>query len=246
MPTQLTKNDAIYFMCARDFIYAGEQYSMGDKFDQEIGMGRMDMLVRTRRVIPVVDDSDDMPRHWRHHVWLRKDISKKLGLIHREDSEQLVGESLHNRQKQGPDLITSVPTTPAGPSDSDIIKAQAHAAALTQKVLDAENADDLDDGCVGEHDPASNPDCEMAAQEQSQHRGADEGDALTEDEQEFQTEDESEEEPEDEVEEEDLYDPSEHSLPSVQEYLADASEEERQRVIAVERTGKNRKGITGG
>jgi hypothetical protein len=50
MPTQLYNNSAIYFMCARDFLWAGKEYQMGDKFDQDIAPGRLDMLVRTRRL----------------------------------------------------------------------------------------------------------------------------------------------------------------------------------------------------
>jgi hypothetical protein len=57
---------------------------------------------------------------------------------------------------------------------------------------------------------------------------------------------EVEEDDEDErvITEEDLYDPSEHTAPDVNDYLdSDISEDERARVIAAERQGKNRKGI---
>jgi hypothetical protein len=39
------------------------------------------------------------------------------------------------------------------------------------------------------------------------------------------------------------FDPSEHTTPEVLAYLADASEEERARVLAAEAQGRNRKGV---
>lgn len=240
MPTQLTNNSAIYFICARDFTYDGVDYKMGDEFEQDLGMGRIDLLVRTRRIIPVVDDISDKPRHWHHHVRLRSEVSRKLGLIHRENTDVLEGESLFNREKQHESNIVSVETTPAEPSASEIIKNQAHEAALTKEVLDAENAEHFDDGCVGEHDPGTNPDCEMAAPE-PEESGEGEGRDLT-DEVDAIVEDEEED---DQVTEEDLFDPSEHTAPEVHDYLSTADETERQRVLAAERNGKNRKGIVG-
>jgi hypothetical protein len=46
------------------------------------------------------------------------------------------------------------------------------------------------------------------------------------------------------IEESDLYDPTDHSVPEVLDYLTgDITDEERERVLAVERNNKNRKGI---
>lgn len=80
MPSQLYKNDAISFVCARNFTYNGEDFSLGDDFPQEKAPGRIESLVRTRRVIPVVESTDDKPRHWHREVQPRDLVLRKLGL----------------------------------------------------------------------------------------------------------------------------------------------------------------------
>ena len=79
MPTQLYTNSAIYFIAARNFTYDGVDYEIGDEFPQDAGTGRLDLLVRTRRVYAVVDNPEDKPRHWHHHVWVKDVLLKKLG-----------------------------------------------------------------------------------------------------------------------------------------------------------------------
>lgn len=101
MPTQLYDNKAIYFIAARNFLYDGVNYEIGQEFPQEAGVGRLDLLVRTRRIVAVVDKAEDKPRHWHHHVWLREDYDRKLGLL-KSDDDRLEGESVLNREKQLP------------------------------------------------------------------------------------------------------------------------------------------------
>lgn len=231
MPSQLVKNDAIYFICARDFLYAGEEYKMGEKFDQDLAVGQIDLLVRTRRLYAVVDKIEDKPRHWHQHIWLRKDISKKLGLIHREDSDILVGSSLYNRVKQI--NLTEAPVdiqeTQVDGEPADVGAHQKNVATLnaaTDTVLEQENEPESDE----DEDEQTEPDLIVNPPEVEE---TDEDD-----------EDEVAEDDEDEVTEDDLYDPSEHNGPDVVAYLeSDISEEERQRVLAAERLGKNRKGV---
>lgn len=80
MPTQLYKNEAVSFVCARNFTYAGTDYAIGEDFPQEEAVGRLELLVRTRRVIPVVDSYEDKPRHWHREVRLRSDVENRLGV----------------------------------------------------------------------------------------------------------------------------------------------------------------------
>lgn len=87
MPSQLVNNTNVYFICARNFTYAGEQYTMGEKFDQDLATGQIDLLVRTRWLYAVVDSIEDKPRHWHHHIHLASTIQGKLGL----------GENMHNK-----------------------------------------------------------------------------------------------------------------------------------------------------
>ena len=250
MPSYLTKHDAVYFICARNFTFAGKDYSMGEEFPQEESMGRIDLLVRTRRLFAVVDDPKDKPRHWHHHVWTRDIIDEKLGI----NSETSSG---YNKPKQNDLTFASVETDKAKKwEDQDVaadLKAEATANALTEQVLDDENAAELDDGCVGEHHPTTNPDCDMAPAEPQNATGTAEdaeythGEAVEDDDGNVvvgELHEDEDDDDEDEVAEEDLYDPSEHSVAEVMEYLTgDISDTEYQRVVAVERTGKNRKGI---
>lgn len=80
MPSQLIKNDNVSFLCARDFTWLGKDYKMGEEFDPTVDVGRIELLVRTRRVIPVVEDSSVKPRHWHREVRLRSDVERRLGV----------------------------------------------------------------------------------------------------------------------------------------------------------------------
>jgi hypothetical protein len=71
------KSDRIGFLCCRNFIYGGEQYSIGDEFEGS-SANNIETLVRARYVIPVVDKLEDKPRHWHLHVHLREETEKKL------------------------------------------------------------------------------------------------------------------------------------------------------------------------
>lgn len=220
MPTQLTNNSAVYFICARNFLYAGKEYKLGDKFPQEAGVGRIDLLVRTRRLIAVVDNSEDRPRHWHHHVWLRSEISKKLGLLNNDNVSTVTGSSLYNKPKQMGLEMESFEATPVEPSTAEAVDLQAKENAATETVLEQEN-DESD---------------EQAPEEAAEESAAEEPQNVTGEPQ------EPEEEPV--ITEDDLYDPAEHNAPEVVEYLtSDISTEEFERVVAAERNGKARKGV---
>jgi len=119
------------------------------------------------------------------------------------------------------------------------LHAKAHEAALTEQVLRAENEeneplpeDELEP--VGETEPA-----ELVRDEETYEPA--EPTAMDP---EAEPDDSEEEDEERAITEEDLYDPSQHSVVEVNEYLdSDISEEERERVLAAEEAGKNRKGI---
>jgi hypothetical protein len=130
--------------------------------------------------------------------------------------------------------FASAETTPAKKwEDQDVaadLKAEATANAATEAVLDDENAEDLGDGCVGEHSPSTNPDCDMAPAEPQNVVPS--------------TNDDYDPEDEPAITEEDLWDPTDHTVDEVLDYLTgDVSDAERARVVAVERANKNRKGI---
>lgn len=85
MPSQLFKNEAIYFLAAKNFTYRGEPYVIGDEFPQEEA-NNIETLIRSRFVIPVVDDVADKPRHWHTHVRTREQAEEYLN----RDRVQLV------------------------------------------------------------------------------------------------------------------------------------------------------------
>lgn len=95
MPSQLIKNEGISFICARTFVYAGETFEFGTDFPQEKATGRIEALVRTRYVIPVVETTAEKPRHWHRHVQPRAIVLAKLGLAptagedHPDDPEEV-------------------------------------------------------------------------------------------------------------------------------------------------------------
>jgi len=80
MPSALIKNDNVSFICARNFTWNGQDYKMGDDFNQDVALGRIELLVRTRRVIPVVDSTDVKPRLFHREVRLREHVEQKLGV----------------------------------------------------------------------------------------------------------------------------------------------------------------------
>lgn len=80
MPSQLITNEGISFVCARTFVYGGEEFEFGSDFPQEKAVGRIEALVRTRYLIPVVETWQEKPRHWHRHVLPRDIVLAKLGL----------------------------------------------------------------------------------------------------------------------------------------------------------------------
>jgi hypothetical protein len=79
MPSQLYANSDVTFVCGRNFVYNGKSYVTGTDFDQEDAVSNIETLVRTRFIIPVVDDTGTKPRHFHREVRLRDDVLAKLG-----------------------------------------------------------------------------------------------------------------------------------------------------------------------
>jgi hypothetical protein len=82
---QLLKNDGISFLAAKNFIYAGEEYVLGQEFPQEEARN-IETLVRARFVIPVLEEGHLKPRHWHTHIRTREEAEEYLN----RDRVQLV------------------------------------------------------------------------------------------------------------------------------------------------------------
>lgn len=187
MPSNLYLNENVTFICGKNFIFAGVPYEVGDEFDQELSPGRIEQLVRTRHVYPVVDDRADKTRFFHREVHVREDIERILSKDRGKGQIKLVRAS-------EPEVVDT--GEPADPGAS--LRLQAKERLLTKEVLEEENSE------------------------------VEEGD----------------EEPE--VVEEELFDPTEHTVVEVEDYLmGEITQEENNRVIAAEKLGKNRKGIVG-
>jgi len=77
MPSQLIDNQGISFVCAKSFKWRDTEYEMGDDFPAEEA-NNVETMVRSRFLIPVVDDINDKPRHWHREVQVKDDALARL------------------------------------------------------------------------------------------------------------------------------------------------------------------------
>src|SRR5262245_9636729 len=77
MPSQLINNEAISFVVAKPLKWYDNEYEIGDDFPQE-DANNIETLIRSRYLIPVVDDLSDKPRHWHREIQLRELVLEKL------------------------------------------------------------------------------------------------------------------------------------------------------------------------
>ena len=96
MPSQLLKNEGISFVACKPFTYRGTEYSMGDDFPQEEA-NNIETLVRSRYVIPVLEEGYLRPRHWHKHIRTREQAEEylnrsrvQLKLPEEPDSDEVV------------------------------------------------------------------------------------------------------------------------------------------------------------
>lgn len=93
MPSQLINNSDVSFVCAKSFTYNGEKFEIGQDFPQEKS-NNIEVMVRNRFLVPVVDDMTTKPRHWYREIRQRDIVLNKLG----------VGSSLANKESRVPDV----------------------------------------------------------------------------------------------------------------------------------------------
>jgi len=87
MVSQLLANDKISFVVAKPFSSRGKDYQVGDDFDQDEARD-IEVFVRSRYVIPVVDSIEDKQhiRHWHRHIRPKDEVLERLA----RDRTQLV------------------------------------------------------------------------------------------------------------------------------------------------------------
>lgn len=245
MPSQLYDNDGVTFICARNFTYNGESYEIGAEFPQEDLVDSPEVLVRSRYLIPVVESWEDKPRHWHREIQLKSTVLEKLGVT---------GESLLNKPTRviaTEDLPVKDAVEAPGefdPNEHTVEEVNAYLADPENKedapmtlreynrVVQAEMDGQARAEILDEHELIEEPvDEEMLGSVEQTHHDA--------------TVPVDGEQPGPEPVEEQAFvltfNPSEHTVPEVNEYLSskDISVEEYNEVIQAEKRDKNRVGI---
>lgn len=109
MPSQLLSNDKVSFVVAKPFTSRGVTYEMGDDFPQEAAPN-IEVFVRARFVIPVVDDVADKPKSWHKEIRPRDEVLERLS---RERVQLVMPEPYHEHDQQiDLDVLTHPETTP--------------------------------------------------------------------------------------------------------------------------------------
>ena len=91
MRSPLLSNDRVYFVVPKPFTSGEKTYAIGDEFPQE-GARNIEMMVRARYVVPVVDNLADRPKYWYKEVKLRSVLMEKLN---RENVQLKMPEPYH-------------------------------------------------------------------------------------------------------------------------------------------------------
>lgn len=256
MPSQLYNNSAVEFICARNFVFNGAEYSLGEEFPQENAGKSLEVLVRTRHLIPVVDDWGNKPRHWFREVRLKSDVVGRLvseaqgehllnkpkqleaevpddiepGSFNEWDETEDNGDAIHEARINR--LEEDVDVARPGKQNVTLVNGKEESEPLALLGQGIEDVDELD----VEYKEIDQPETPVSEFQEQLY----EGELKAED---VDVAPPTHGEPEDDG---DLdFSPSAHTVAQVNEYLANADEAERERVLAAERDGKNRVGIVG-
>jgi len=185
MPSQLLTNEHVTFVVSKPFSSQGKTYAVGDDFPQEDARN-IEVFVRARYVIPVLEDWDQKPfiRQWHREIRPKDEVLAKLGranvqlrMPHEYDSDDEVNLTLLTRPELTP--------------------------ATEGSVGAGEEPDDEDD-----EEPEVEPVEEVPVPAANE------------------------------------FDPSEHTVTEVQEYIA-AHPQDEERVLQLEAADRARKGIVG-
>ena len=78
MPSILRDLPAVAWLAGKNFTFQGKEYKVGDEVPEVNEFPRLEVYVRTRTVIPIVESMDDIPFQFRHTVMTRERAVKKL------------------------------------------------------------------------------------------------------------------------------------------------------------------------
>ena len=80
MPLALNKLDGVYYVAGRDYILDGRQVRAGDVVEGAKDLRNIESFVRSRHLIPVVDDLNDVPVYYQKDVKLASLVESKFKL----------------------------------------------------------------------------------------------------------------------------------------------------------------------
>lgn len=147
MVSQLLSNDKISFVACRNFTSNGKEYSVGDDFPQEDARN-IEVFVRARYVIPVIDDIADKThiRHWHRELRPKDEVLERLS----RDRVQLLmpGEEIPGEPVDEPETTEAETPEESGaesfdPGDHTVTEVKDYLAAHPEdrdRVLAAEAA----------------------------------------------------------------------------------------------------------
>jgi hypothetical protein len=147
MPSQLNKNDKVSFVAARNFSSRGKDYQVGDDFPQEDARD-IEVFVRSRYVIPVVDDIEDKKfiRHWHRHIRPKDEVLERLArdrvqleMPHPADSDEVVNL----------EVLTHPETTPEPEAEAEV-EAESESASVEPETEQVESEYDPGEHTVAE------------------------------------------------------------------------------------------------
>lgn len=93
MAQSLYTLDGIYYVAGRDYILDGKQIRAGDVVENARELRNVESFVRSRHLILVVDNHNDVPVYYQKDVKLASLVEQKYGLkINRRDPEDFAPE----------------------------------------------------------------------------------------------------------------------------------------------------------
>lgn len=147
MPAQLYRDDRVSFICGRNFIYNGTKYTVGDEFPQDRLVSDPEVMVRSRHLIPVVDEGSDKPRTFHREVQIRDVVLAKLGKTGEVPDEAVIEEP-EEEEEEGP----FDPDEHTVDEVLDYLTSDDIEDDETERVLDAERKGKQRKGILGDED----------------------------------------------------------------------------------------------
>jgi hypothetical protein len=135
MPSILRDLPAVSWVAGKNFNFKGTNYKVGEEIADINEFPRVEVYVRTRHVIPVVERAEDIPFQFRHVVMTRERANRKLASGHPGGGPADVPVSTPVRQLET-DEKSERTDQGYDPSDHTIDDVLAHVGEDSQKATE--------------------------------------------------------------------------------------------------------------